>query len=67
MFHQTQKKWLTAQPLAASLWALQRQLDRFASYYNFIKKSAIRLSPVHSVHGPCVWARDSAGIPQDVR
>jgi transposase InsO family protein len=32
--HQTQKKWLTAQPPAASLRALQRQLDRFADYYN---------------------------------
>src|SRR5919112_1736698 len=33
-FHQTQKKWLTAQPRAATVAALQRQLDRFARYYN---------------------------------
>jgi transposase InsO family protein len=32
--HQTQKKWLAAQPAAATLRALQRQLDRFADYYN---------------------------------
>ena len=33
-FHQTQKKWLAAQPAAATLPVLQRQLDRFAAYYN---------------------------------
>jgi transposase InsO family protein len=33
-FHQTQKKWLTAQRPAATVPALQRQLDRFAHYYN---------------------------------
>ena len=33
-FHQTQKKWLAAQPAAATIAALQRQLDRFTSYYN---------------------------------
>jgi transposase InsO family protein len=32
--HQTQKKWLAAQPTAATIAALQRQLDRFADYYN---------------------------------
>jgi transposase InsO family protein len=32
--HQTQKKWLAAQPAAATIAALQRQLDRFTSYYN---------------------------------
>jgi transposase InsO family protein len=32
--HQTQKKWLAAQPAAVTLRALQRQLDRFADYYN---------------------------------
>jgi transposase InsO family protein len=33
-FHQTQKKWLAAQPPATTIRALQRQLDRFADYYN---------------------------------
>ena len=36
-FHQTQKKWLAAQPPAATLAALQRQLDRFRGYYNTIR------------------------------
>jgi transposase InsO family protein len=36
-FHQTQKKWLTAQPPAATLAELQRQLDRFRRYYNTIR------------------------------
>jgi transposase InsO family protein len=36
-FHQTQKKWLAAQPAAATVAALQRQLDRFAGYYNTIR------------------------------
>jgi transposase len=31
-FHQTQKKWLAAQPAAATIAALQRQLNRFAGY-----------------------------------
>lgn len=33
-FHQTQKKWLAAQPAATTIRALQHQLDRFAGYYN---------------------------------
>jgi transposase InsO family protein len=33
-FHQTLKKWLTAQPEAATLEELQRQLDRFVDEYN---------------------------------
>jgi transposase InsO family protein len=33
-FHQTQKKWLAAQPPASTLPELQRQLDRFRRYYN---------------------------------
>ena len=36
-FHQTQKKWLAAQPPAATLPELQRQLDRFRRYYNTIR------------------------------
>ena len=33
-FHQTQKRWLAAQPPARSLPELQSQLDRFRRYYN---------------------------------
>jgi transposase InsO family protein len=33
-FHQTLKKWLTAQPRAASITALQIQLDEFTATYN---------------------------------
>jgi transposase InsO family protein len=36
-FHQTQKKWLAAQPPAATIAQLQRQLDRFRRYYNTIR------------------------------
>jgi transposase InsO family protein len=36
-FHQTQKKWLAAQPAAATVRALQDQLDRFAAYYNTVR------------------------------
>lgn len=36
-FHQTQKKWLAAQPPAATLPDLQRQLDRFRRYYNSVR------------------------------
>jgi transposase InsO family protein len=36
-FHQTQKKWLAAQPAAATVRGLQRQLDRFAGYYNTVR------------------------------
>jgi len=36
-FHQTQKKWLAAQPPAHTLADLQRQLDRFRRYYNTVR------------------------------
>jgi transposase InsO family protein len=36
-FHQTQKKWLAAQPPAETITALQHQLDRFRPYYNTIR------------------------------
>jgi transposase InsO family protein len=36
-FHQTQKKWLAAQPPAATIAALQHQLDRFRGYYNTVR------------------------------
>ena len=36
-FHQTQKKWLAAQPRPGTIGGLQRQLDRFAVYYNTVR------------------------------
>jgi transposase InsO family protein len=36
-FHQTLKKWLAAQPLAATVAGLQRQLNRFCTYYNTVR------------------------------
>lgn len=36
-FHQTQKKWLTAQPPAVTIQQLQNQLDRFRRYYNTVR------------------------------
>jgi hypothetical protein len=36
-FHQTQKKWLRAQPQAATLVGLQRQLNRFQTHYNTVR------------------------------
>src|SRR5919107_3460272 len=36
-FHQTQKRWLAAQPSATSVAMLQRQLDRFTACYNTIR------------------------------
>ncbi|MBA2444703.1 MAG: IS481 family transposase, partial [Nocardioidaceae bacterium] len=36
-FHQTQKKWLTAQRPAPTVATLQRQLDRFGVYYNTVR------------------------------
>jgi transposase InsO family protein len=36
-FHQTLKKWLAAQPPAATVARLQRQLNRFCSYYNTVR------------------------------
>jgi transposase InsO family protein len=36
-FHQTLKRWLAAQPAAASVAELQNQLDTFTSIYNHIR------------------------------
>lgn len=36
-FHQTQKKWLAAQPPPTTIRALQARLDRFAAYYNTVR------------------------------
>jgi transposase InsO family protein len=36
-FHQTLKKWLAAQPAAATIAELQHQLNRFQRYYNTVR------------------------------
>jgi transposase InsO family protein len=36
-FHQTEKKWLTAQARAATVAGLQHQLNRFQAYYNTVR------------------------------
>lgn len=36
-FHQTLKRWLAAQPLAATHADLQAQLDAFVAYYNHVR------------------------------
>jgi transposase InsO family protein len=41
-FHQTLKKWLRRQEPAATLPALQHQLDTFATYYNTIRPHRAR-------------------------
>ena len=49
-FHQTQKKWLAAQPAPATLADLQRQLDRFRRYYNTVRphRAIERRTPEHA-------------------
>ena len=36
-FHQTLKKWLAVQPRPATVAGLQRQLNRFCTYYNTVR------------------------------
>jgi hypothetical protein len=49
-FHQTLKKWLRAQRRATSLAMLQRQLNRFAVYYNTIRphRALLRRTPAQA-------------------
>jgi transposase InsO family protein len=49
-FHQTQKKWLTAQPPATTVAGLHRQLSRFRRYYNNIRphRALGRTTPSHA-------------------
>lgn len=51
-FHQTQKKWLAAQPAPATLGDLQRQLDRFRRYYNTVRphRAIARQTPHQAYH-----------------
>lgn len=50
--HQTLKKWLTRQPAAGSLSALQTQLHTFAAYYNTIRphRALHRQTPAAAWH-----------------
>jgi transposase InsO family protein len=41
-FHQTLKKYLAKQPRAASISELQRQVDRFVTYYNDVRPHRAR-------------------------
>ncbi len=52
-FHQTLKKWLRAQPLAATIAGLQRQLNRFARYYNTVRphRALRRRTPAQAYAG----------------
>ena len=49
-FHQTLKKWLAAQPPAATIAELQRQLNRFRTYYNTVRphRALHRRTPAHA-------------------
>ena len=49
-FHQTQKRWLAAQPPAATLAGLQQQLDAFREHYNEHRPSRAlqRSTPGHA-------------------
>lgn len=51
-FHQTQKKWLAAQPPALTLAELQRQLNRFRRYYNTVRphRAIARRTPAQAYH-----------------
>jgi transposase InsO family protein len=51
-FHQTQKKWLAAQPTPATIPDLQRQLDRFRRYYNTVRphRAIDRRTPEQAYH-----------------
>jgi len=67
-FHQTLKKYLRKQPAAGSLEALQRQLDRFARYYNEQRphRALGRLTP-REVYDAKVKARPSAKVETHFR
>lgn len=56
-FHQTLKKWLAAQPRAATLTQLQAQLDEFAHIYNHLRP--------HRALGRRIPAEVFAATPKD--
>jgi transposase InsO family protein len=62
-FHQTQKKWLAAQPSAKTIRALQHQLDQFAGYYNTVRphRALARRTP------PQAYAARPKAIPTGIK
>lgn len=70
-FHQTMKKWLTAQPPADTLTVLQHQLDRFARYYNTTRphRALGRRTPAHAhaARTKAAPAKPSIGVHYRVR
>lgn len=68
-FHQTQKKWLAAQPPAATLADLQHQLDRFRRYYNTIRphRAVARRTPEQAYTARPKACPTRAGIPVHYR
>lgn len=57
-FHQTLKKWLTSQPRAATITALQTQLDTFTQTYN--QHRPHRSLPQHATPATSYTARPKA-------
>ena len=62
-FQQTMKRWLRAQPPAATIAELQTQLDTFADYYNHHRPH--RSLPHHTTPAAAYIARPKAGPDND--
>jgi len=65
-FHQTLKKWLRAQPAAATIAGLQRQLNRFQHYYNTLRphRALGRRTPAQAYAAPTQGRPDRPGHPR---
>jgi transposase InsO family protein len=65
-FHQTLKKWLAAQPTAATLAGLQRQLNRFCTYYNTGRphRALGRRTPAQALRGSAQGRRVGPDHPR---
>jgi transposase InsO family protein len=68
-FHQTQKKWLAAQPAATTIRALQRQLDQFTGYYNTVRphRALARRTPAQAYTVRPKAVPDGVKIPAHYR
>lgn len=70
-FHQTLKKWLAAQPPAANIAVLQRQLNRFLGYYNTTRphRAIDRRTPAqaYAARTKATTAKPSIGVHYRVR
>jgi hypothetical protein len=62
-FHQTQKRWLAAQPTARTLLELQKQLDSFRAHYNEQRphRALQRATPGHA------YRATPKALPADAR